>query len=225
MSIVVYFDFISPFSYIAFKLLEKVKRLWDVSVHYVPVRLPHIIKMTNNTPPASVIARAKFLGKDLSRTAAFYGIPYAPPKSFLTVSMRSAGLVLIVINEMVREGTLTEQNVSEYICKVWEEFFGNANTSFFTTDPQDLTPVLIEVFPQEIVNVIIERAKNDSTATRMIENTDEALAAGAFGAPTILVTKDGKTEFFFGSDRFHHIAIFLGKDTTTIYNPAELSKL
>ena len=225
MSIVFYFDFVSPFSYVAFKLLEKLKQSWDVSVSYVPVRLPYIIKMANNTPPASVAARAKFLGKDLSRTAAFYGIPYTPPKNFLIVSTKSAGLALIVINEMVREGTLTEQNVSNYIGKVWDEFFGCADSSLFTADPQDLMPILLRVFPQEIVNVIIERSKDNVTATRMIRNTDEALTAGAFGAPTILVTKDGKTEFFFGSDRFHHIATFLGKDPTIPYNPLELSKL
>lgn len=43
------------------------------------------------------------------------------------------------------------------------------------------------------------------------DNTDEAVAKGAFGAPTLLVKQAGSDQehLFFGSDRFESIAGFL----------------
>lgn len=42
--------------------------------------------------------------------------------------------------------------------------------------------------------------------------TEESIAKGAYGAPFFLITnKAGKEEYFFGSDRFEHIAAFLGE--------------
>lgn len=52
----------------------------------------------------------------------------------------------------------------------------------------------------------------------LVDATQRAHAAGAFGAPTMLVTRarDGRTEMFFGADRFDHIAAFL---ETAYINP------
>jgi glutathione S-transferase kappa 1 len=41
-------------------------------------------------------------------------------------------------------------------------------------------------------------------------NMQEALDLGAFGVPLIVVHVDGKREVFFGSDRFHLIAMTIG---------------
>jgi glutathione S-transferase kappa 1 len=48
---------------------------------------------------------------------------------------------------------------------------------------------------------------------QLIDNTDAAVAAGAFGAPTMIVKKAGsdKGHLIFGSDRFEMIALMLGQ--------------
>ena len=59
---------------------------------------------------------------------------------------------------------------------------------------------------------ILQSAEQESVKAELKKATGEALAAGAYGAPVMLVTnKDGKTEFFFGSDRFEHIAAHIGE--------------
>ncbi len=60
----------------------------------------------------------------------------------------------------------------------------------------------------------LEQVNNDENVKKTLkDNTQEALASGAFGAPTMIVKKlDGsnkKPEMFFGSDRFDHIAAYL----------------
>lgn len=60
----------------------------------------------------------------------------------------------------------------------------------------------------------------DSIKERLKQNTNEAVEAGAFGVPTMLVSSndDDKPQFFFGSDRFEQMAFLTGKKWHG-YNP------
>lgn len=99
-TVVFYFDFISPYSYVAFKLLETLKKPWELTIDFRPVRLHHIIKTSENFPPTSVPSRAAFLAKDLERTSKYYGIPFNPPENFLSILMRSAALLTTATQAM-----------------------------------------------------------------------------------------------------------------------------
>jgi glutathione S-transferase kappa 1 len=79
---------------------------------------------------------------------------------------------------------------------------------------------------KESPSAYLEKAENDDLVKNVIkENTEDALMHGAFGAPTIIVTKEGSSEpeMFFGSDRFEHIAAYLDEPYLG-YNPSS-SKL
>jgi glutathione S-transferase kappa 1 len=207
-----YFDFISPYSYLAFILLQRIAGPWELKIVYKPVRLPYIIKTTGNKPPASIPARAVFLKTDLMRSAQFYGIILRPPKDFLSISTKAPELVVHAA-KMVVSG----EDVGRIVKALWTEFFGKGDSSSFTSDPWSLKPLLDPLFPAETVESIITKAHEMDKTLR--DTTDEALAAGAFGAPIMLITKDNQTEFFFGSDRFHHIAQFLDTDPRPLYTP------
>ncbi|KAF8979684.1 hypothetical protein BGZ46_005144, partial [Entomortierella lignicola] len=60
----------------------------------------------------------------------------------------------------------------------------------------------------------IQMASQPEIKQTFKENTDEAIARGVFGAPTLIVRKAGEPEgkecLFFGSDRFEAIAAYLG---------------
>lgn len=77
-----------------------------------------------------------------------------------------------------------------------------------------------------VLHEALRTCMDDATATRLVNHdckqpevkaalvatTQHAADAGAFGAPTMLVTRaDGCTALFFGCDRFEHIAAFLGR--------------
>ncbi|KAJ1949840.1 hypothetical protein EC988_004607, partial [Linderina pennispora] len=63
-------------------------------------------------------------------------------------------------------------------------------------------------------SVVDEALKSEGTLEAVVQNTEAVKQLKGFGAPTILVSKgDGsKPQFFFGSDRFEHIAIYLDKE-------------
>ncbi|VDP33440.1 unnamed protein product [Heligmosomoides polygyrus] len=60
----------------------------------------------------------------------------------------------------------------------------------------------------------LEKMNEDSIGADLEMNTSEALDTGAFGAPWIVVHKNGERHAFFGSDRLHLIAHLIGENFT-----------
>lgn len=54
-SITFYFDIESPFSYVAFEVLEQFKHAWNVDVTYKPVFIIGVFKAVGNRPPAIAV--------------------------------------------------------------------------------------------------------------------------------------------------------------------------
>ncbi|PJF18227.1 hypothetical protein PSACC_01943 [Paramicrosporidium saccamoebae] len=146
------------------------------------------------------------------RSAIFYGIALRPPKDFLSISTKAPELVVHAARTVV-----SEEDVGRIVEVLWTEFFGKGDSTLFTSDPWSLKPLIAPLFSAEIVESILTKAHEMEETLR--STTDEALAAGAFGAPIMLITKDDQTQFFFGSDRFHHIAQFLSTDPRPLYTP------
>ena len=57
---------------------------------------------------------------------------------------------------------------------------------------------------------LVQRAEDAAVKDALRARTDEAVARGVFGAPTMFVTVDGKTESFWGQDRLHFVEKALG---------------
>ncbi|PIO60697.1 hypothetical protein TELCIR_17798 [Teladorsagia circumcincta] len=60
----------------------------------------------------------------------------------------------------------------------------------------------------------IDQIDSKFAVDQLKKNTDAALDTGAFGAPWIVVHKDGEEHTFFGSDRLHLIAHLIGQKFT-----------
>lgn len=70
------------------------------------------------------------------------------------------------------------------------------------------------LFTPEECKAILEAANTAEYKQKLLDNTEEALKAGAFGAPWFTVRNSkGEETPFFGSDRFHFMYQFLGLPT------------
>ena len=67
-----FFDVVSPYSYLASTQLDGLTARTGVAVRWRPVFLGGVMKATGNRPPASLPARAPYLGADLQRWADHY---------------------------------------------------------------------------------------------------------------------------------------------------------
>ena len=195
MKIDFYFDFLSPYSYLAYRIAREHFPL--SAINPIPVSLPHIIAKSGNIPPANLEARARYLKKDLERSAAFYGLPsgFKVPERF-PFDTRAELYKLI---ELIGDENVSKEEIDEFIMKTWQRIF-HPNTNNYET---------ITIDP----DVIVDAKKI------LMKNTDEALKFGVYGVPFWRVTNTatGEIETFFGSDRFHHMASFLGIDPSQFY--------
>ena len=199
-----YFDLLSPYSYFAFTLLRRLRPQWQFTLVLHPISLPTIMRESGNTPPGAVPNRLKFLLQDVVRTAALHSIPFAAVHDAPLTRTRHAMLFLTAV-KMQHEAVL-----EQLVAAMWQELFERGNRSAFATE--------------DAVRAWLEAGKHaawiemgDDTSSALQQASVHAVELGAFGAPTMLVTKgDGETEFFFGSDRFDHIAAFLGQPHAAI---------
>ena len=75
VSVDFYYDFISPFSYLAAIQLPGLASKHDIEWRWLPVNLPRLIKLAGNVPPAGSPNKARYLMRDLKRKASMLNAP------------------------------------------------------------------------------------------------------------------------------------------------------
>jgi len=194
----VYFDCSSPWTYLAFHAVQPLAREAGAEIAWKPILVGGVFNAVNQTVYES---RAKpnprkqsYMLKDLADWARLYGLRIAfPPKVFPVNSvkcMRGAFAALDV------------DRLVPYATAAFEAYWG---------DDRDLSR-------DEVLSDIAERAgldrqqffaaiETDDCKRRLRANTDELIARGGFGSPTMFV--DGS--MFFGTDRLPLVRAALEK--------------
>ncbi|KAK4949765.1 hypothetical protein LTR10_011607 [Elasticomyces elasticus] len=77
--------------------------------------------------------------------------------------------------------------------------------------PEVHAPIVLAVLGQVVGTRVIERSASEEVKARLKQNTEDAVASGAPGAPWIkAVDVTGREECFFGFDHLGQVAKFLG---------------
>ena len=182
------FDFGSPNSYLAWKLLPGIEARTGVTFDYTPVLLGGIFKATGNASP--VVAFAGIKGKldyemlELRRFVKKHGLatfkmnPHFPVNTLHL--MRGAILA--------QEKGFLPAYVEAAMHHMWE-------------DPKkmDDTEVIVAAFDASGLDgkAILEGTQDAEVKAALIANTEGAVARGVFGAPSFFVGD----ELYFGKDR------------------------
>lgn len=183
------FDFLSPYAYLAFHALPELAGRHGRQVEYVPVLFAGLLKHHGQKAPAEIPAKRVYVFKDCLRTAAKMGLPLHPPPShpFNPLhALRVAGQAPASIRRGVIEGLFAA---------VWQTGEGVHE------------PAVVERIARErgMSAEAIAAASTPEGKGLLRENTGEALRAGVFGVPTMLVDGD----LFWGLDSFEHLDGFL----------------
>jgi len=198
------FDFVSPYSYLAWTEIHPTARKHGREVEPVPVLFAALLDHNHHKGPAEIPAKRAYLIKDVMRTAKRLklplGLPPAHPFNPL-LALRLATLDLPHPDRVHLIGVLFRA--------VW----GGRNVGS-VADPkrgvetaEALRPVLeAEGFAAD---QLLARANAPETKAKLKQATDQAIVDGVFGVPTMLV--DG--ELFWGFDSLGHLSVFLeGKE-------------
>lgn len=184
-----FFDCSSPWTYLAFHNLQPLAAELGVEVSWRPILVGGIFNTVNPSVyeqrATPVPAKARYMKKDLEDWARYSGIRITfPPKVFPVNSVKAMrGCIWLA-----PQGKLVP-----FATKVFEAYWGD---NLDISQDEVLAGICHEVGvePAAFLAGIAETAIKEQLRL----NTEEVMARGGFGSPTIFV---GGEDMYFGNDR------------------------
>ncbi len=188
-----YFDYSSPYGYIAAMKIDALAAKHGRSVNWKPILLGAVFKMTGAKPLTSLPLKGNYALIDIPRSARFHGLAYKHPSKF-PIAGQAPSRAFYWVN--ARDPVLARQLART----LYQAFF---------VDDRDISSP--EVTADVATTLGLKRddvlaALNDPAVKEMLKNeVDAAIARGVFGSPYFVI--DG--EVFWGVDRFEQIERWL----------------
>jgi len=189
-----YFDFSSPYGYLAAQKIEALAEKYGRAVDWHPVLLGVIFKQTGMAPLTMVPMKGEYSRRDFERSARFHGIAgFRMPPKFPIATQAPARIVLWL---KVRDPALA----TRVIKALYRAFF---TAGVDISDPD----AAASVAAREGVDGAEARAAIDDPAIKdaLKGEVELAIARGVFGSPFIVVDD----EPFWGLDRFDQVERWL----------------
>jgi 2-hydroxychromene-2-carboxylate isomerase len=182
-----FFDCSSPWTYLAFHNIQPLAKEFGVEISWRPILVGGIFNSINPSVYASreqpVEAKVNYMKKDMADWARSTG---------LTIKMRPTVFPVNSVKAM-RGCIFVRKEMVPFARAVFEIYWGE---DMDISKDEVLTEVCkrVGVDPQKFFAGIGDQAIKD----QLKANTDEVMARGGFGSPTIFVDK---TDMYFGNDR------------------------
>ncbi|HSE01849.1 MAG TPA: 2-hydroxychromene-2-carboxylate isomerase [Burkholderiales bacterium] len=188
-----YFDFSSPYGYLASTRIDALAAKHGRSVVWRPHLLGAVFKINDQRPLASIPLKSDYAARDLARSARLLKVPFKLPTKF-PVGATAPSRAFYWLNDKDRA-----------LAKRFAQALYHA---YFAEDRDISSPeVTCDIAARlEVDRVELAQALNDpAVKERLRTEVDAAIARGVFGSPYIVV--DG--EPFWGSDRLDQVERWL----------------
>jgi 2-hydroxychromene-2-carboxylate isomerase len=189
-----YFDYGSPYSYLADTQVEAIAQRTGATLVRKPMLLGGVFKATGNHSPAELPQKSAWSGFDMPMWARHYGVPFQRNPFFpvnTLALMRGAAAAQI-------DGSFERYHPAVFKA-MWVEG-RNLN------DIKEVAAVLTAAGLD--AGKFGARIQDQDVKDRLKATTDEAVARGVFGAPTCFVDK----MMFFGNDRLPFVELALKEE-------------
>ena len=181
-----YFDFSSPYGYLASQKIEALAQRHGRTVDWHPMLLGVVFKQTGAAPLTEVPVKGPYSKHDFFRSARFHGVEFNMPPVFPIPAQAPSRVVLWAKQKSPGDGARLAK-------ALYRAFF---------VDGRDISKpdVAAEVAGEQGFDAAQARAAVDDPAIKdaLKREVDGAIGAGVFGSPFVVI--DG--EPFWGLDRF-----------------------
>jgi len=184
-----FFDFSSPYAYLASEKIEAIATKYGRTVAYKPIMLGGTFKSIGGAPLVEIPLKGPYSRLDMERSARYLGVKFAPPTPF-PVNTLLAARALLWLQSQGSAKAVT------WVHKVFRAYFADGRNI-------SETAVLGELAAEIGIDAAALAAgcQEPPIKDKLKALGDEALARGVFGAPFVFV--DG--EPFWGADRLPQI--------------------
>ena len=181
-----FYDFGSPNAYLVHCTLPGLAARHQAQVIYHPMLLGGVFKATNNQSPfqafSAVTHKLGYIGREVARFCERYDLPFVMNPHFPINTLR------------LMRGAIFAQGHS------WGRAYIDAVFNAIWLEERDMNnpDIVQEVLSKAGLPVddILQAAQDPAVKQVLIGATEDAVAAGVFGAPSMIV----KGELFFGKD-------------------------
>jgi len=188
-----YFDFSSPYGYLASHKIDALAAKHGREAAWRPFLLGVAFKATGQQPLTSIPVKGDYAQRDFLRSARFHGVPYRHPAAFPIASVAPArAFYWLNAQDPKRAKDLARALYAAYFLEDID--ISNADNVVATAAKCGLAADAVRAG-------LNDQAVKDLTKAAV----DKALGVGAFGSPYVVV--DG--EPFWGVDRFDQIERWL----------------
>ncbi len=188
-----HFDYISPYSYLAWHRLDAFAREHQLRVEVKPTLFAALLNHLSHKGPGEIPARRAYLFKDCLRLAAELEVLFVPVFSHPFNPLPSLRATLLDMEDDTRHLLVTK-----LFDATWAQSrdVGSAE-------------VVAEVCQEAGVPDALFRINEPAVKQRLLAASQEAIELGIFGVPTMHIDD----ELFWGNDSFQHLARYLvGED-------------
>ena len=184
-----YFDFGSPYSYLAFHALPKIAAKRGAAINWKPMLLGGVFQATGNHSPVEIALKGKHLGVDLQRWAKHFGVGFTMNPYF---PINTLPLMRGATGYQMRD----DGQFHRYMSAIFSAMFEKPRNM---SQPDVIGAVLQEadLDPAAFLAMISDQAVKN----KLKEDTAAAVVRGVFGAPTFFVGD----EMYWGQDRLHFV--------------------
>ncbi len=193
-----FFDCSSPWTYLAFHQVEDLAREAGAELHWRPILVGGVFNQVNSSVyeqrARPVPIKARYYRKDLEDWARFYGLRIGSPPVFPVNSVRAMRGCYVALDQGV---------LPRFARSVFEAYWGEL---LDISQPEVLRPLAERAGLD--ADKFFERIESPELKARLREATDELMARGGFGSPTLFVDEQ---DMYFGNDRLPLVRDALGR--------------
>ncbi len=199
-----FFDVGSPASYLAWTRLPALCRQAGAALVLRPMLLGGVFQATGNRSPAEIPAKGRYMLADLARHAERHKVEWRPNPHF---PVNTLGLMRGASGFQLHQ----PERLDAYLGAVFRALWVDARD---LNDPGIVAQTLAAAGfePQAFGQLIAD----DEVKSTLRKTTEEAVARGVFGAPTMFVGQ----QMFFGQDRLDFVAEALATAAPTATSTA-----
>ena len=180
-----WFDFTSPYGYVASQLIDDVAARHGRTVNWHPILLGPIFKVIGTAPLTMLPIKGEYSKHDFARTARFHKVPFRLPENFPVGTQVAARAFYLIADG-------DADKARDFAGRVYRAYFAEGRD---VADPA----VVLELAAAAGADAaaLAEPLKGDAIKERVKAEVESAMKAGVFGSPHFIV--DG--EPFWGVDR------------------------
>ena len=188
-----YFDFSSPYSYLASEKIEAIAARYGRTVAYKPTLLGVAFKAAGTMPLVDYPLKGDYSRRDFARSARFHGVKFNMPEKFPISTVNAARALLWL------QGTGSAKAVS-FVHKTFRTYWIDGRD---VNDPAVLGDIADDLGIDKAA--LLAAIQDPAIKDKLKAAVDESVKRGVFGAPFFFVDD----EPFWGHDRLPQIERWL----------------